>query len=211
MTDVWSERADAYRESEAHRQGRDLDLIVEWAEGENALDVATGGGHVARRLRETGFQVVTVDPAPGMQPDVVSRAEDLPFADGSFDVVVSRVAPHHFGDIRRAVGEMARVSRNLVLVADNLYLGERVEEAERLRDPTHVRCYSEAEWRELFEAAGLSVEAVVLEEKQVELEPWLERAGCEGEEAARVRELLSARIDDGYLTLDLIIIKGRKS
>ncbi len=114
MTDVWSERADAYRESEAHRQGRDLDLIVEWAEGENALDVATGGGHVARRLRETGFQVVTVDPAPGMQPDVVSRAEDLPFADGSFDVVVSRVAPHHFGDIRRAVGEMARVSRNLV-------------------------------------------------------------------------------------------------
>ncbi len=51
----------------------------------------------------------------------------------------------------------------------------------------------------------------MLEEKQVELEPWLERAGCEGEEAARVRELLSARIDDGYLTLDLIIIKGRKS
>ncbi len=211
MTDVWSDRAEAYRESEAHRRGRDLDLIAEWAEGETALDVATGGGHVAKRLRETGLKVVTVDPAPGMQPDVVSRTEDLPFADGSFDGVVSLVAPHHFADIRKAVGEMARVTRNLVLVADNLHLGERVEEAERLRDPTHVRCYSEAEWRGLFEGAGLAVEAVGLEEKRVELEPWLERAGCEGEEAAQVRELLADRIDDGYLRLDRIILKGRKS
>ena len=211
MTDAWSDRAEAYRESEAHRRGRDLDLIAEWAEGETALDVATGGGHVAKRLREAALKVVTVDPAPGMQPDVVSRAEDLPFADGSFDVVVSRVAPHHFADIRKAVGEMARVTRNLVLVADNLHLGERVEEAERLRDPTHVRCYSEAEWRGLFEGAGLAVEAVELEDKRVELEPWLERAGCEGEEAAQVRELLADRIDDGYLRLDRIILKGRKS
>jgi len=212
MTDAWSDRAEAYRESEAHRRGRDLDLIAEWAEGgETALDVATGGGHVANRLRETGLKVVTVDPAPGMQPDVVSRAEDLPFADGSFDVVVSRVAPHHFADIRKAVGEMARVSRNLVVVADNLHLGERVEEAERLRDPTHVRCYSEAEWRGLFEGAGLAVEAVEFEDKRIELEPWLERAGCEGEEAAQVRELLADRIDDGYLRLDRIILKGRKS
>ena len=33
MTDVWSERAQAYRDSEAHREGPDLDLIVEWAAG----------------------------------------------------------------------------------------------------------------------------------------------------------------------------------
>ena len=41
MTDVWSERAEAYRESDAHREGRDLELFAEWAEGETALDVAT--------------------------------------------------------------------------------------------------------------------------------------------------------------------------
>jgi tRNA1(Val) A37 N6-methylase TrmN6 len=54
---TWSERAEAYRESETHRAGADLDLLVEWcepAEGVKALDVATGGGHVARRLRELG-------------------------------------------------------------------------------------------------------------------------------------------------------------
>ena len=74
MTDVWSERAQAYRDSEAHKQGRDLDLIVEWSTGfETALDVATGGGHVARRLREAGLKVVTTDAAPGMEPDVVGN------------------------------------------------------------------------------------------------------------------------------------------
>ena len=49
---VWDERAEAYRESREHREGWDLDLIVEWAMGAGtALDVASGGGHVSRRLR----------------------------------------------------------------------------------------------------------------------------------------------------------------
>jgi SAM-dependent methyltransferase len=210
MTDIWSERAEAYRDSEAHRSGRDLDLIAEWAEGETALDVATGGGHVAQRLREAGFQVVTVDPAPGMAPDTTARAEDLPFADASFDTVVSRAAPHHFGDIEMAMAEMARVARALVIVADNLQLGDAFEEASRLHDSTHVRCYTEDEWRGLFEDASLTVEAVEIEDKRIELEPWLDRSGCVGDEAKRVRELLSDRIAEGYLHVDRIVLKGRK-
>ena len=66
MSSVWDERAEAYRTSEAHREGEDLDLFVDWAQGaRTALDVATGGGHVARRLREAGLDVVSLDPAPG--------------------------------------------------------------------------------------------------------------------------------------------------
>jgi SAM-dependent methyltransferase len=210
VSDVWSERAQLYRDSDAHREGRDLELFAEWAEGDTALDVATGGGHVAKRLREEGLQVVTIDPAPGMGPDVVSRAEEIPFADESFDVVACRVAAHHFEDPSGALSEMARVSRSLVLVADNLYLGERGEEADRLRDPTHVRNYSEDEWRRMFEAAGLEVEAFEREDKRIDVEAWLERAGCEGEEAARVRELLADRIEDGHVRLDRGIFKGRK-
>jgi SAM-dependent methyltransferase len=211
MTDVWSKRAEAYRTSEAHRGGRDLDLIVEWAgEPGDALDVATGGGHVARALREAGHRVVTCDPAPGMRPDVVCRAEDLPFADRSFDAVVCRVAAHHFEDVAAAMRELARVSRGVVIVADNASLGEQVEEAERLRDPTHVRCYSDEEWLALFERADLAVEAVEHEEKRIELEPWLDRAGCTGEEAARVRELLADRTDGGRMALDRIVLRGRK-
>ncbi len=210
MTDLWSERAALYRESAAHREGADLDLLVEWAEGSSALDVASGGGHVARRLRGAGFEVVTLDPSPGMRADVIAPAEHIPFPDGSFDVVTCRVAAHHFADVAAALREMARVSRELVLVADNLYAGERLEEAERLRDPTHVRCRSADEWRALFAQAGLDVERAEVERKRIELEPWLERAGCTGEEAERVRALVADRVEDGYVVLDRVIFKARK-
>jgi SAM-dependent methyltransferase len=210
VTDRWSPYAEAYRESDAHRQGPDLDLLVEWAEGGTALDVATGGGHVARVLRDAGFDVVTVDPSPGMQATVIARAEDLPFADASFDTVATRIAPHHFEDIAQAMRELARVARHVVLVVDTRYRDERREEAERLRDPTHVRCYSEGEWRGLFEQAGLAVEAIELIDVEIELEPWLARAGCEGDEAERVRELLADQIRDGRLVMPRIALRGRK-
>jgi SAM-dependent methyltransferase len=207
----WSERAQLYRESEAHREGEDLDLIVEWsADATNALDVATGGGHVARRLWEVGIEVVTVDSAPGMQPDVVSRSEELPFADGSFDVVACRVAAHHFDDVPSAMTEMARVSRDRVIVVDNIFLDDAAEEADRVRDPSHVRNWSEGEWRGFFASAGLEVDQVRRLDKPIEVEPWLERAGTSAEEARRVRELLGDRIDDGWITLDRLAIRGRK-
>ena len=176
-------------------------------EGKTALDVATGGGHVARHLREAGSTVVTSDPAPGMKPDVICRAEDLPFADGAFDVVVSRIAPHHFEDVRAAVAEMARVTNRLVVIEDTLYLSEQQEEAETLRDPTHVRNYTEEEWREFLTAAGLDVERVAFFEKLHALDEWLARTGCEGDEAARVTELLAPQlVDDGTAWKDTKIL-----
>jgi SAM-dependent methyltransferase len=211
MSDPWSERAQAYRDSPAHREGPDLDLIVEWAAGAaTALDVATGGGHVARRLREAGLKVVTTDAAPGMQPDVVARGEELPFADGSFDLVVSRLGAHHFGDVRAAMREMARVASRRVVVVDNTFDGETLEEAERVRDPSHVRSLPESEWRNLFAEVGLVVEDERSLPMPIEFEPWLERAGCFGADAERVRELLADRLEDGWITLERIALKGAK-
>jgi SAM-dependent methyltransferase len=213
---AWSDRAEAYRESATHREGPDLDLLVEWcepAEGVKALDVATGGGHVARRLREQGCDVVTLDPSPGMQADVLAPAEHIPFEDGAFDVVVTRIAPHHFEDVHAAVAEMERVSNRLVVVEDTLYSSDRHEEAEKLRDPTHVRNYTEEEWRELLSEAGLEVEQVECFEQEHPLEDWLARTGCKGEEAVRVRELLADRLtSDGSAWTDTkIVIRARKS
>jgi SAM-dependent methyltransferase len=211
MSDIWSDRAEAYRQSPAHREGPDLDLIVEWAGGaKTALDVATGGGHVARRLREAGLQVTTVDPAAGMQPDVVAPAEQLPFADDSFDLVVSRLGAHHFADVRAATREMARVAAGAVIVVDNTFGGDDLEEAERVRDPSHVRCYTVEEWRTLFEDAGLGLDDVRFLPMRVELEPWLERAGCTGDAAARVRELTADRTEDGWVSLERMALKGAK-
>jgi SAM-dependent methyltransferase len=214
MTDVWSGRAKAFRDSPSHREGPDLDLLVEMcepAEGVKVLDVATGGGHVARRLRDQGCQVVTVDPAPGMGADVVARAEHLPFEDGSFDVVTCRIAPHHFEDIRAAVGEMARVAQRLVVIEDNLFVDEQVEAAERLRDPTHVRCYSEEQWKAMLTEAGLEVERAERLERRRDVDDWLARVETPPDAAERVKELLGDRIGDGTMTFPSIVIRARRS
>jgi SAM-dependent methyltransferase len=208
----WSARAEAYRNAPEQREGEDLDLIVRWAEGcETALDVATGGGHVARRLREAGVEVVSADPAPGMRPDVICRAEDLPFADGAFDLVVTRIAPHHFEDIAAAVAELARVTGNLLVVEDTLYVSDEVEEAEKLRDPTHVRSYSEYQWRGMLEAAGLEIEAVEQFEKRHPVEQWLDRSGTPERDRSRVKELLAAQIEGDEYVDTKLVLKARKA
>jgi SAM-dependent methyltransferase len=215
MTDVWSQRAEAFRESPTHREGPDLELLVEWCEPGHdvkVLDVATGGGHVARRLREEGCTVVTVDSASGMEPDVVAPVEALPFEDGSFDVVACRIAAHHFRDIRKAVAEMARVSERLLVIEDNVFRGEHVEEAERLRDPSHVRCYSEDEWRELVTSAGFEIEQLEHFPRRQSFNAWLARVDTTLDAAARIRSLLAEDIDDeGMVKLHSVVLKARRS
>jgi SAM-dependent methyltransferase len=212
MSSVWDDRAEAYRASAEHREGPDLDLLVEWAEGaRTALDVATGGGHVARRFREAGLEVVTSDAAPGMAPDVVCRAEDLPFADGSFDIVASRLGAHHFEDVAAAVREMARVASDRVLVVDNVYAGEAWEAADRIRDPSHVRKLDEAEWREIFEDAGLRIADVRRPTSTLHVPTWLERTGCVGADAARVRSLLADRIEGDTVEIERIALRASKA
>jgi SAM-dependent methyltransferase len=215
VTDVWSQRAEAFRESPTHREGPDLDLLVEWCEpgpDVKVLDVATGGGHVARRLREEGCTVLTVDPAPGMKADVVAPADHLPFEDGSFDVVTCRIAPHHFPDIRAAVAEMARVSNSLLVIEDNVFRGEHVEDAEKLRDPTHVRCYSEEEWKEMVTECGFEAEQVEHFDRRQNFDAWLDRVETPPDAAARIRELLADDIDgEGMVKLHSIVLKARRS
>jgi SAM-dependent methyltransferase len=210
----WDERAQAYRDSAPHAAGPDLDRLVEWAgagAGRTALDVGSGGGHLARRLREAGFAVTKADPSAGMHPDVICHAEELPFPASSFDLVASRLAFHHFTSTILALAEAARVTSNAVLIEDLLLVDERVEEAEKLRDPSHVRCYSLDEWRELFSAAGLALEATELIDRQTSFSAWLERCGCSGEAAEKTRELLAHRLDGDSYTSTVFLIKGSKT
>ena len=108
---------------------------------------------------------------------------------------------------------MARVTNAEVVIEDTLYMSEEHEEAEKLRDPSHVRSYSEEEWRELLEDAGLEIERVEYFEKTHETDEWLARTDCTGETAERVRELLRPlSSDDGRTWRDTkLIVKARKS
>jgi len=213
VTELWNERAEAYRTSQTHASGDDLDLVVTWcapAEGVTVLDIATGGGHVARRCREAGAEVVMVDAAPGMQPDVIAPADHLPFADSSFDVVACRIAAHHFPDALAAVKEMARVARDRVVIEDNTFTSESAEEADRLRDPSHIRNYSVAEWHSFVELAGLEIADEVTMVRDTDFADWLDRTETPEADRARVAELLDGRVHDGRLDLPTVVLKGVK-
>jgi ubiquinone/menaquinone biosynthesis C-methylase UbiE len=211
---VWDERVRAYRTSAPHAGGPDLDLLVEWTgagAGKSALDVGTGGGHLAKRLEQAGFAVTTCDPASRMQPDVICRAEELPFPVASFDLVATRLATHHFEDLGAALAEMARVAGESVVIEDLLFVDERVEEAEKLRDDSHVRALSLDEWRELCAARGITVEQTEVMDRQISFQAWLDRCGCEGEAAERARELVSHRLDGDNYTSSVFLLKGVKT
>lgn len=102
------------------------DIVLDAAQvtaGDDVLDVGCGTGVLARAARgriAPGGSVTGVDPNPGMLA-VAQRtgeiewrhagAERLPFADATFDAVVSQFALMFFSDKARAVAEMCRVSR----------------------------------------------------------------------------------------------------
>ena len=158
----WSSRAEAYRNAPEHREGEDLDLIVRWAEGaetgarrrhrrRSCRAPAARGGARGRQLRPGAGDEAGRD-LPRRGPPV-RRQRLRPRRHAGSRRTTSRTSPP-------PCAEMARVSNRLVVVEDTLYVSEQVEEAEKLRDPTHVRSYTEEEWRGILEAAGLEVEQV---------------------------------------------------
>jgi hypothetical protein len=107
---------------------------------------------------------------------------------------------------------MARVSNALLVIEDNLFRGEDVEEAERLRDPTHVRCYSEDEWKRFLGDTGFEVEQVEHFDRRQSVDLWLARVETPQDDAARVRVLLADQIDaDGMVELRSLVLKARRS
>ena len=126
MTDVWSSRADAYRASPTHAGDPDLDLVVEMCEpraGKKFLDVASGGGHVTRRLRERGAEVVYHDP---FVADLAEESLDLASAPLTDELlagadIVCVVTAHSGIDYARVAGRAQLVLdlRNAVPAADD--------------------------------------------------------------------------------------------
>jgi ubiquinone/menaquinone biosynthesis C-methylase UbiE len=93
--------------------------------GQRVLDVAAGTGNVALRAAEAGADVVALDITPeslaagraegarlGLSIDwVEGDAQDLPFADGEFDVVASAVGAIFAPDHQAVADELVRVCR----------------------------------------------------------------------------------------------------
>src|SRR5436190_14628722 len=125
VQDYFSRTAESYVASFSHRSGDDMQRLIElgeWNPHLQALDIATGGGHTALAVAPYVAQITVSDLTPRMLEKArdfllsqgvtkaqfqVADAEDLPFADATFDRVTCRIAPHHFPDMARAVKEVA--------------------------------------------------------------------------------------------------------
>jgi ubiquinone/menaquinone biosynthesis C-methylase UbiE len=181
------------------------------------LDVAAGTGHVARRFAPKVRAAMAVDATKAMLDrgwieakraalrNVVFMQADaaaLPFVDGSFDVVVSRFAVHHFEDPAVQITEMRRVLRpgGRLAVADLISdpdprIAATQNRLERLRDPSHTRMLPLDELAELV--GGTDVEFRDVERS---LEPWLAQAQADPDAAAEIRAALRAELEGGPAT-----------
>jgi SAM-dependent methyltransferase len=114
-----------------------------------ALDVACGTGQSSVALKEIAYRIVATDvsremltqaPHDGRIRYVEAPAEELPFADKSFDLLTAALAFHWF-DRARFLAEARRVLRPFgwLIVYDNAFLGKMKENADYER--WHRECY----------------------------------------------------------------------
>ena len=137
---------------------------------------------------------------------VQGDAEKLPFSDSSFDIVISRLAFHHFSDPNRCFSEMARVlktSGKLVIIdmeAAEELLRSTEDEIETLRDPSHVCNLSKKEFTEMFRDHHLTITTVDCTEIPVSLSAWLALTNTSAAVSDDIRKRLTDEIKGNGLT-----------
>lgn len=208
--------ATAYRDSKVHASGPDLNaaqVLVRALPRRPAriLDLGCGAGHLAFALSGAADEITACDPAEGMLATartaahdrgianirtIRAQAEDLPFADGHFDVVATRYSAHHWGDVPQALREAGRVLTDggYLLVADvlgaNLPLVDtHLQTMEVLRDPSHVRNYTTQEWLSMLAHARFEVEHFKRWPTRLDATTWVARMRTPPESVAAIRRL----------------------
>jgi len=202
VQDQFDPQARAYLTSAVHAAGPDLQAARELAARSLAaaaevLDVGTGAGHLSFTLAPLARRVVALDPSAGMLHTVRGAAAErglqqietceaaaaaLPFAPATFDLVCTRYSAHHWFDLPRALCEMRRVVKpdGFILVIDLLgddhpLVDTHLQSIELLRDTSHVRDRSVAEWHLLLREAGFTHIEHRTWSTRLEFASWVQR------------------------------------
>ncbi len=82
------------------------------------LEIGVGSGYVSRKLKDKGFDVVTLDFDFNLRPCIVGDARVLPFKDNFFDVVLCAEVLEHvrFSESVAALREIYRVADKYVVL-----------------------------------------------------------------------------------------------
>ncbi|HMS54835.1 MAG TPA: class I SAM-dependent methyltransferase, partial [Fimbriimonadaceae bacterium] len=128
---------------------------------------------VARESEARGLNIETV----------LGNAESMPFEDATFEGVTCRVAPHHFANPQHFVNESFRVLApggwfllvDTIGIDDDPGADDALNSFEALRDPSHVRDYTVAQWISWVESAGFEVQFTYRASFRHELEDWMDR------------------------------------
>jgi ubiquinone/menaquinone biosynthesis C-methylase UbiE len=235
--------AAAYLTSRVHAEGADLSQAAGKLKGcARVLDVGCGAGHLSFAVAPEVGAIVACDLSPGMLAAVSAEAqrrglsnietqqgaaEALPFADASFDAVCTRFSAHHWADLRRGLAEMRRVLKpggravfiDIVAPASAL-LDTHLQALELLRDASHVRDHSVAEWAEHLVDTGFAIAAAhEAWPLRMEFDTWVARMKTPPDRVAVLRSMLKSAPaevrahfnvgDDGSFDIEAALIECR--
>jgi ubiquinone/menaquinone biosynthesis C-methylase UbiE len=238
--------ARAYLESVAHATGEDLELLardVATVPDAVVLDLGCGAGHASFAVAPHAASVIAYDLTSQMLAvvkheaaarklrnitTVQGMAEELPFPDARFDIVITRTSAHHWHDVPAALREARRVLKpggRMLMIdtagGDTPLLDTHLQAVEILRDPSHIRDYTAQEWLGFFRDAGFINAAL---QKQwplpIEFASWIERMRTPPERVAAIHSMWNTAPDevrryfavqpDGSFTLQKILIAAER-
>jgi len=179
------------------------------------LDIACGAGQTTLFFAPLVRQVVASDLTMQMlkraQEQISEKsgienvtyreadAEDLPFPAGSFTLLTCRTATHHFPNLSRAIDEFHRVLRRggrIAIIDVPMPEDEEIaafhQQLESSRNPTHVRTYTENEWRTMLTEADFIVQTVERVVIPLDFYDWLKQKGIGREQAKRINQMFSS-------------------
>lgn len=212
----FGKNASNYRYSSVHNDPVDLDRMVKLLNPQledKVLDVATGAGHTAIKIAGYIKKVVAIDITREMLSQAKKQSDEkgidniefciedvhnMKFADNTFDIVASRLAAHHFSNIKNALKEMCRVLKpggKLYILDCSVVDGDESEKMynkiEFLRDSSHVYSYSSRLWNEMLKELPLKVQKTNFYKLRYELPMWFDRMGATSKNRDEIFKILN--------------------
>jgi ubiquinone/menaquinone biosynthesis C-methylase UbiE len=240
----FNQAAQHYSASKIHAAGPDLAVMLQLAAPTataSILDAGCGTGHTALYFAPHVPQVIALDLSTAMldqgrqlaaqrgitnidfrQGDV----EHLPFADESFDLVLSRYSAHHWPHPLAALTEFRRVLRpngqlllGDIVSWDDFTLDTHFQAIEILRDASHVRDHTIPQWVAMLQRAGFAADVAHTWEVYIDFASWVQRMLTPAPKVAMIRAILADAPQsvqqafqlqpDGSFTMQAAILRGR--